>query len=352
MLKKVSPPGLLVVAALVAALASVLVGSARAANIAGTAKSDVLRGTAKADKLLGKGGNDKLYGLGGNDVLNGGPGNDIVVGGAGADTLACGPGRDTAMADVQDKPAADCETIKGIPKPDLSVADGSGEEENAGMKTIQFPVTLAKASPLTATVAFGTRDGTASAGTDYVAATGTLVFRPGETTKTISVQIVGDTAAEADETFVLALTGPVNAALARASATGTIANEDAPKPKPGRYNGTTSQNRTVAFTVNEGATMLSQITMNVDINCKEVPLTFASERFDLAVPVQVGPDGRFGFTGTDSDADGSITGRFDGGLAVSGQSSGTLRFDIKVNVPGGIVNCSTGEVTWTASPPA
>ena len=352
MLQKVRPSGPLAAAALVAAFASVLAGSALAANIAGTAKNDVLRGTAQADRLLGKGGNDKLYGLGGNDVLNGGPGNDIVVGGAGADTLACGPGRDTALADAQDKPAADCETIKGIPKPDLSVADISGQEGNAGMTTIQFPVKLAKASPLTATVAYGTRNGTAAAGSDYVAVIGTLVFRPGETTKNISVQIVGDTAAEVDETFVLALSGAVNAALARGSATGTIANEDVPKPKAGRYNGTTSQNRTVAFTVNEGATALSQITMNVDINCTEVRLTFANERFTLNGSVAVGPDGRFAFTATDSDPESSTTGRFDGGLAVSGPSSGTLRFDLKINVPGGIVNCSTGEVSWTASPPA
>jgi hypothetical protein len=351
MLQYVRPRGV-VATALVAALASILVGSAVAANIAGTTKSDTLRGTAKSDKLLGRGGNDKLYGLAGADVLDGGAGNDLLVGGSGADTLKCGAGRDTAMADALDKPAPDCEVVKGVPKPDLSVADVSSQEGNAGMTALQFPVVLARPSPLKATVAFATQNGTATGGSDFVSATGTVSFAPGETKKTISISIVGDTTAEPDETFVVALTNPVNAVLARATATGTIANEDAPKPKAGRYTGTTSQNRTLAFTVNEGATALTAVTMNVDLNCKEVRMTFADERFDLSGAVPVAADGRFSFSATDSDAEGSITGRFDGALVVNGPASGTLRFDLKVNVPGGIVNCSTGEITWTASPPA
>jgi hypothetical protein len=80
-----------------------------ASTIIGTAHDETLRGTPRADKLYGKAGNDKLYGLGGNDLL---------VGGAGADRLLCGPGRDTAQADVRDKVASDCETVKGlVPSP-------------------------------------------------------------------------------------------------------------------------------------------------------------------------------------------------------------------------------------------
>ena len=62
-------PRSVVISALVATLASIVVGSAFAASIVGTAKNDTLRGTAKADRLLGQGGNDKLYGLGGADTL-------------------------------------------------------------------------------------------------------------------------------------------------------------------------------------------------------------------------------------------------------------------------------------------
>ena len=102
----------------------------------------MLRGTAAADKLYGNGGNDKLYGLAGNDYLNGGPGNDVLSGGPGADVLACGPGHDTALADAADKVAADCETVRGLPKPALSIAGGSQAEGNAGSQPMSFTVTL------------------------------------------------------------------------------------------------------------------------------------------------------------------------------------------------------------------
>ena len=68
------------------------------------------------------------------------------------------------MADAQDKVAGDCEAIKGLPKPDLSVADVSANEGNSGVTAIQFSVSLAKASPLKATVAFATKDGSATGG--------------------------------------------------------------------------------------------------------------------------------------------------------------------------------------------
>jgi hypothetical protein len=344
-------PRSVVISALVATLASIVVGSAFAASIVGTAKNDTLRGTAKADRLLGRGGNDKLYGLGGADVLNGGPGNDLLVGGTGPDRLACGPGRDTAMADAQDKVAADCETIKGLPKPDLAVTDVSTDEGNSGQKPVQFSVSLTKASPLKASVAFATRDGSATAGSDYVAASGNLVFAPGETTKSISVSIIGDTAVEADETFSVALSSPVNASLGKASATATITNEDVPKPGAGRYNGTTSQTRSVSFDVDPNVTRVSNVTMIVDLDCKEVRLTFANERMDLPVTIPLGPDWRFSFTDSFADSEVSISVRFDGGLSVNGPASGTLRVDFKVNVPGGVVNCTTGDISWSASPP-
>lgn len=89
-----------------------------AATINGTAGNDTLRGGPKADKLTGKAGNDKLFGAGGNDVLAGGPGNDVLVGGPGADKIGCGSGTDTVRGDSQDKIAADCEIVKGVPAPE------------------------------------------------------------------------------------------------------------------------------------------------------------------------------------------------------------------------------------------
>ncbi len=217
---------------------------------------------------------------------------------------------------------------------------------------MQFSVSLAKASPLKATVAFATKDGSAAAGTDYVAMSGNLVFAPGETTKSVAVSIMGDTVVEADETFSVELSKPVNASLGRAAAAATIKNEDVPKPKAGRYNGTSSQTRSISFDVDAAATRVSNVTMIFDLDCKEVRLTFANERIDLPVSISLGPDWRFSFTDSFADSDGSFAVRFDGGLSVAGPASGTLRVDLKVNVPGGVVNCTTGEISWSASPPA
>jgi Ca2+-binding RTX toxin-like protein len=70
--------------------------------------NDVIRGTAHADTLEGKSGDDKLFASGGNDVLIGRPGADILV---------CGPGHDVAIADRSDMVRADCEVVKGLPRP-------------------------------------------------------------------------------------------------------------------------------------------------------------------------------------------------------------------------------------------
>jgi hypothetical protein len=103
------------VASLVCGALLIAAATVSAATINGTAGNDTLKGGAQADKLNGKGGNDKLFGGAGNDLLAGGAGNDLLVGGPGADRLSCGAGQDTARGDAQDKVAADCEIVKGVP---------------------------------------------------------------------------------------------------------------------------------------------------------------------------------------------------------------------------------------------
>jgi hypothetical protein len=346
-------PRSVVISALAATLASVVVGSAFAANVVGTAKNDTLRGTAKADRLLGRGGNDKLFGLGGGDVLNGGPGNDVLVGGPGADKLACGPGRDTAMADALDKVAADCEAIKGLPKPELSVADASMREGNAGVQPMSFSVTLDKASPLPVTVSLATANGTAAGGSDYKAFAGQLVFAPGEKSKKVMIAIAGDTEFEADETFTLGLSNPVNATLGAARATGTILNEDVQEPKAGRYSGSSAQGKSVAFDVDAEVTGLTAVSAFADLTCQEAPIVLRNFPIDLEGFAELSADWRFTIAVSDTDSDGdTISIAFNGVLGVSGPASGMLRVDIMVNTSAGPVHCSSGDVSWTASPPA
>ena len=91
-----------------------------------------------------------------------------------------------------------------------------------------FTVTLAPPNATQAvTVNYATANGSATAGSDYVAANGTLTFDPSVTSRTISVAISGDTTFEPNETFVVNLSQPVNAVIGDAQGTGTITNDDA-----------------------------------------------------------------------------------------------------------------------------
>ncbi|WP_430542654.1 putative Ig domain-containing protein [Xanthomonas sacchari] len=112
-------------------------------------------------------------------------------------------------------------------QPSLSIGDVSVTEGNSGTTTATFPVTLSAASGQTVTVNYATTDGSANAGSDYVAHSGTLTFLPGITTQNVAVTINGDTTVEPDETFTVNLSGASNATIARATATGTILNDDA-----------------------------------------------------------------------------------------------------------------------------
>jgi len=85
---------------------------------------------------------------------------------------------------------------------------------------------LSAASTSTVTVAYATANGTATAGSDYTAQSGTLTFSAGQTSKTISVVVNGDTTVEPNETFTVTLSGASGATIARATATGTITNDD------------------------------------------------------------------------------------------------------------------------------
>jgi len=103
----------------------------------------------------------------------------------------------------------------------------SGSTSAAATANAVFTVKLAEASTDTVTVKYATADGTAKAGSDYTAANGTLTFAPGETSKTVSVKVLSDSAADGTETFGLTLSGATKGNLADATATGTITDASA-----------------------------------------------------------------------------------------------------------------------------
>ncbi len=111
--------------------------------------------------------------------------------------------------------------------PTLTIADAAGLEGNIGSKSLLLAVTLSPASLSQVTVAYATSDGSAATGSDYSAASGTLTFQPGETSQTISVELLSDVIDEGSaEDLSLTLSNPVNAALADGQAGVTITDDD------------------------------------------------------------------------------------------------------------------------------
>ena len=111
---------------------------------------------------------------------------------------------------------------------ELSIADQTITEGNSGSKSMPFVVTLSPASTSIVTVSYATVAGTATPGSDFTAANNTLVFQPGQISKTISISVLGDTLDEGvSEAFTVQLSNPINATLTDGSATGTITDDDA-----------------------------------------------------------------------------------------------------------------------------
>jgi hypothetical protein len=112
--------------------------------------------------------------------------------------------------------------------PQLQIRDVTVTEGNTGTVAAVFIVTRSRPSDQITTVSYNTADGTATAGSDYAAASGTVTFNPGETSKTITVLVNGDRLGEPNETFVVKLSAPTNATIADGQGIGTIL-EDEPK---------------------------------------------------------------------------------------------------------------------------
>lgn len=121
------------------------------------------------------------------------------------------------------------------------ITDATAKEGDRGLTPMTFTVSLGAAADKESSVDYTVKEGTAVDGTDYLTTTpagrqittGTLFFAPGETTKTIEVQVVGDTVDESDEDLYVVLANPVNVGLTRTRATGTIIDDDATPASPG-----------------------------------------------------------------------------------------------------------------------
>src|SRR3954447_4152178 len=98
--------------------------------------------------------------------------------------------------------------------PAVSVANVSVRERGAGQVSYALvTISLARKPSAVVRVGFATKSGTATAGSDFVAASGTLSIPVGSTSGTIRIKIIGDAAVEGTEKFYVRLTSAVHATL-------------------------------------------------------------------------------------------------------------------------------------------
>lgn len=105
-------------------------------------------------------------------------------------------------------------------------------ENNAGAPYMSFNVSLSEPSAQTVTVNFATVNGSALAGSDYIARSGTLTFRAGTTIAEVRITLLPDRILEANETFSVVLSNPVGATLGVWNGKATIVNDDRASDAP------------------------------------------------------------------------------------------------------------------------
>ena len=110
----------------------------------------------------------------------------------------------------------------------LSVNNVNKAEGNSGTTAFTFTVSLQNATTKIVSVDYATAANTATAASDYTAVSGRLSFAPGETSKTVTVNVNGDTTVEPDETFVVNLSNAFNAAIGNGQGIGNILDDDKP----------------------------------------------------------------------------------------------------------------------------
>ena len=144
---------------------------------------------------------------------------------------------DEAICTDDERMLSHATSVRVAGPPAISVSDATVQEAEGA--ALEFSVTLSHASSRTITVSYATQDGTAQAGSDYTASSGTITFNPGDTSQTVEVTVLTDSDNEGQETLTLTLSNPSQATLGAGAGTGTIENgestgtqEDPPAETP------------------------------------------------------------------------------------------------------------------------
>ncbi|HQZ15224.1 MAG TPA: Calx-beta domain-containing protein, partial [Vicinamibacteria bacterium] len=171
----------------------------------------------------------------------------------------------------------------------FSVFDAAISEGYLSGSTMTFPVRLSAPLGVPASVDYATSNGTALAGTDYTTAAGTLTFNPGEVVKFATVPVLGDAAAEPNETLTLTLSNASGAAMLDDTGTGTILNDDGATISVTDYaiaEGTGAGVTNLAFTVITSQTSILPITVTYSTmdGTAAAPSDYATTSGTLTIP--------------------------------------------------------------------
>ncbi len=153
--------------------------------------------------------------------------------------------------------------------PTVSVSDASITEGNSGTTSVAVTVTLSEATTATVSVPWSTVAGSAVAGSDFAAASGTLVFAPGMTQQVIVLSVLGDTAVEPDETFQVVLGSVSGGTLGDGTGMVTIRNDDTSTTPTTPTTGTAAPAPTVSLasgSVYEGKNGRSNVTLRLTLS--------------------------------------------------------------------------------------
>ena len=173
----------------------------------------------------------------------------------------------------------------------LAAADAAGVESDG---VLRFEVSLSLASSDAVTVEYATADGTAAAGTDYTAASGTVTFAAGTAgTQTIEVTVTDDEVDEALEAFTLELSNAMNAQVGDASAKGSIEDDDERAVSLSEERVTVPEGGSASYTVVLASQPTADVTVTVtvpsgtDVTAAPGRLTFTAANWGTAQTVAV-----------------------------------------------------------------
>ena len=260
----------------------------------------------------------------------------------------------------------------------LAAADAAGVESDG---VLRFEVSLSLASSDAVTVEYATADGTAGAGTDYTAASGTVTFAAGTAgTQTIEVTVTDDEVDEALEAFTLELSNAMNAQVGDASAKGSIEDDDERAVSLSEERVTVPEGGSASYTVVLASQPTADVTVTVtvpsgtDVTAAPGRLTFTAANWGTAqtVAVSAAEDDGDALDDLEVALEHAVSGGDYGGETVPGvlvaveendrpevsiadagaaEGAGVVRFAVRLNIPSSrevTVNYATADGTAEA----